>query len=129
MDMERIKEVLDSFLDLSLNFMEFALTEKPNAKYTEHLARLRILQNKLKMATTEFLTEEEIIKHMEIFPLHWEWNENIRNQVYQFYVINAELAEKSIPKAIEKKYQPVALLVKNFERFLRANNTSANVLE
>lgn len=130
MDFDALKKIVDGLLDYSLGFGEFTLSNTPNSKHTEIIAKLRILQKKISKSNQPFLTENEIQEFMNIsFSPYILWNKKIKNQATQFYNANAELARKSISKPPRSKYQPLEILMKKSDRFLKANEAVTKVLK
>lgn len=128
-DLDGTKQVIDSALNYALDFGEFILSELPNAQYTKSISEMRILQNRIKNTSSEFLTDGEIDHYISvIFKPFIFWNKAISKQCKKFYDLNAHLAEESTLKPYNEKYQPFKILLQYKEKFLRASEATTNVL-
>jgi hypothetical protein len=116
---EQLGKIISSLLGIVLGYAEFISGEKPYEKYNKIIGEVRIFQRKIEAARSKTLTSAETEKYQnELLPIILYWNDDISNQVIDFYNAHADLGRILESQSQLLAYNPIDDILQRREKFL-----------
>lgn len=127
---EQIDEKIIELIEDIQKFGEFILIQDPSTYGTDVLVSLNLLSNAIKNKTIKDFTVSKINELQEqILNFYINWNPKITKQVCSFYNAYVELTHFSESSLFKNDNHPFTNILKNMDRFERANIGIENIIK
>lgn len=127
---EELKNMINTQLNVILNFAEYIGGEKPSSKYTMVIAELRLFQQKFSEVGSSSVTFAKANQYQnKILGLIINWRPAISPQLLNFVKFYSDANEVVTHSVTLRESNPFRLIMENREKFYRGHEMMDEVLK